>query len=48
MIFDTNIFIYADENVETALFYKEVLCTSNAKHFLPINGLMLEIYLPVK
>jgi hypothetical protein len=32
----------------TALFHNEILCTSNAKHFLPINGLMLEIYLPVK
>lgn len=32
----------------TALFHNEILCTSNAKHFLPINGLMLEIYSPVK
>lgn len=32
----------------TALFYNEILCTSNAKHFLPINGLMLEIYSPLK
>ncbi len=32
----------------TALFHNEILCTSNAKHFLPINGLMLEIYSPLK
>jgi predicted nucleic acid-binding protein len=32
----------------TALFHNEILCTSNAKHFLPMNGLMLEIYSPVK
>lgn len=32
----------------TAIFYNEILCTSNAKHFLPINGLMLEIYSPLK
>jgi predicted nucleic acid-binding protein len=32
----------------TALFHNELLCTSNGKHFLPINGLMLEIYSPLK
>ena len=32
----------------TALFHHELLCTSNGKHFLPINGLMLEIYSPLK
>lgn len=32
----------------TALFYDEVLCTSNAKHFLPVDGLKLEIYSPEK
>jgi len=31
----------------TAISYNELLCTSNAKHFLPINGLMLEIYSPL-
>jgi hypothetical protein len=31
----------------TALFYNELLCTSNAKHFLPIDGLKLEIYSPL-
>lgn len=31
----------------TALFYDELLCTSNAKHFLPIDGLKLEIYSPL-
>lgn len=32
----------------TALLHNELLCTSNAKHFLPIDGLKLEIYSPVK
>jgi predicted nucleic acid-binding protein len=32
----------------TAIFYNELLCTSNAKHFLPCDGLMLEIYSPLK
>lgn len=32
----------------TAIFYNQLLCTSNAKHFLPCDGLMLEIYLPLK
>jgi hypothetical protein len=31
----------------TAISYNELLCTSNAKHFIPINGLMLEIYSPL-
>lgn len=31
----------------TAIFHNELLCTSNTKHFLPINGLMLEIYSPL-
>jgi predicted nucleic acid-binding protein len=31
----------------TALLQDELLCTSNAKHFLPINGLKLEIYSPL-
>jgi predicted nucleic acid-binding protein len=30
----------------TALLYDELLCTSNAKHFLPIDDLKLEIYSP--
>lgn len=32
----------------TALFHNELLCTSNAKHFLPVDGLMLEIYSPLE
>jgi predicted nucleic acid-binding protein len=32
----------------TALLHKELLCTSNAKHFLPVDGLMLEIYSPLE
>ena len=31
----------------TALLQDELLCTSNAKHFLPIDGLKLEIYSPL-
>lgn len=30
----------------TALLHDEVLCTSNAKHFLPIDDLKLEIFHP--
>lgn len=30
----------------SALFYREPLCTSNAKHFLPIKELILHIYSP--
>jgi predicted nucleic acid-binding protein len=33
--------------VATALLQDELLCTSNAKHFLPIDGLKLEIYSPL-
>lgn len=32
----------------TALLHNELLCTGNAKHFLPIDGLKLEIYSPAK
>lgn len=32
----------------TALIYDEILCTSNAKHFLPIDGIKLEIYSPLQ
>ncbi|MCX7066264.1 MAG: PIN domain-containing protein [Methylococcales bacterium] len=32
----------------TAIFYNELLCTSNTKHFLQCDGLMLEIYSPLK
>ncbi|MFZ4504139.1 MAG: type II toxin-antitoxin system VapC family toxin [Methylovulum sp.] len=32
----------------TALYHHERLCTSNAKHFLPIDGLVLEIYSPIE
>ncbi|MCX7097654.1 MAG: type II toxin-antitoxin system VapC family toxin [Methylococcales bacterium] len=32
----------------TALSHDELLCTSNVKHFLPIDGLKLEIYSPIK
>ncbi len=30
----------------TALKYRELLCTCNAKHFTPISGLKLESYSP--
>lgn len=30
----------------TALAHKELLCTSNSKHFWQINGLILDHYLP--
>lgn len=30
----------------TALAHKELLCTSNSKHFEQINGLILDHYLP--
>jgi predicted nucleic acid-binding protein len=30
----------------TALVHKELLCTSNVKHFEQINGLILDQYLP--
>jgi predicted nucleic acid-binding protein len=30
----------------TALAHKELLCTSNSKHFVQINGLLLELYAP--
>lgn len=30
----------------TALTHKELLCTSNSKHFAQVNGLLLELYLP--
>jgi len=32
----------------TALIYDEKLCTSNAKHFLPIDGIQLEVYSPLQ
>lgn len=30
----------------TALVHNELLCTSNIKHFAPINGVMLDHYSP--
>jgi predicted nucleic acid-binding protein len=30
----------------TALAHKELLCTGNSKHFAPIKGLPLEVYIP--
>ena len=57
MLFDTTIFIYADRGVVTA---KELIMNTpervisavtyreNAKYFLPIDGLVLEIYSPIE